>query len=107
MGVAAYTRGTQAIKNQSDKAVNAEIRNCFEIIARLNTYPKGNKHYNGEGVIRIAKDGCCWIMNHKDTGWASYGMYYSTMKKLIFDWNIEITGHGSDQYSVYYTIKDL
>lgn len=107
MGVRSCQRGTQIIRKNIDSKINSDVKRTFEIISRINSYPKGTRTFFGEGVIRIASDGAFWIMSHKDTRWGSRGYRYLSMKSLMASWCIKVTGLVSDQYSSYYTIRGL
>lgn len=104
MGIAAYSRGSEAIARQiHGDADDWKARHHAEIIERLNSYPKGTVIPFAPGVIRLdkARNGW-WLMNREEDGFASHGYFYPLIKDLIAAWSIDITGFGSDKCSMFY-----
>ena len=101
MGIAAYNRGTRAISNQID-AKQRPVE--FEIMDRLNGYPKGERKLLYPTVIRVTAGGQWWLMNRPDRGWAENGIVYASARELFADWSITITGVSRDQHFVVYEV---
>ncbi len=91
MGIAAYNRGSLAIRREiakNDRPVE------FEIIENLNNLPK----YEDAGTplqgITFAFDGMRWWALDPVKLWAGFGYYYPSLREAVKRWRVEITGYN-------------
>lgn len=104
MGVAAYNRGTAAIAHQIDESLAATMRPIeFEVMDNLNELPRGNRKLFGETVIRT-HSGKFFLMNGQEGGYSRFAYEYSSLRVLFSEWNIFISGLGTDRHSFFYRV---
>ena len=103
MGVAAYNRGTMKIARD----LQCDRRHEFEIMERLDSYPKGERWLVCRTVIRISERGKWWLMNREDRGWGECGIRYDSAKELFADWNIVVVGCRRDKHSFLYDVENV
>lgn len=106
MGIAAYNRGTRAIRRGFDQAPISHDR---QLIDDLNATPKdpGASVLFGPTYIRLAGDGSWCLMNHPEKGWSSYAYPYPTVQAVLRKWNVVITAFGQDACSFFYQVEPL
>jgi hypothetical protein len=58
------------------------------------------------GCIRFDGNGLIWVLNKRESGWASHGYPYKSWDELFRYWGIKIIGHGTDQYGEWWDIDN-
>lgn len=92
MGVAAYNRGTAAIRDRIE-AENFRPRE-FEMMDILNSIPKNEDCGRPFGPVNIVKDSKgFWSIECPRTG---YGYWYKTIHEIMRRWSVTIIGYDPD-----------
>lgn len=106
MGVAAYRRGTAVIVRQIEQEAEKSRQPIeFEIMDNLNALPRGHRTLFGDTVIRTL-NGRFHLMNAQEGGWERYSYEYHSLRELFADWNVIITGLGTDKHSFFYRVTN-
>ena len=103
MGIAAYNRGTAAIRRDIDRTQRPAL---FALLDSLTEYSR--RHATAEflspTVVRLDERGHAWLMNRKDRGWAEYGVCYKSVWALARHWKLIFVSIGNDTHSRYYEV---
>src|SRR5262245_25439561 len=100
MGIAAYNRGSEAIRKDLDRQQSAPemimLRDWTEHSARFN----GRKIFRPT-VIRLDRQGNAFLMNRPDRGWRESAYQYSSVWKIAEHWHLTFLEFGEDEHSRY------
>lgn len=101
MGIAAYNRGSAVLRREIDGRM-PDLN--MEVLRRLNTYPRGTSRLFQKTVVR-SLNGRWILMNRKESGFASFGYEYASLAALFAEWNVFVTGCGTDAHSFFYWVE--
>lgn len=103
MGIAAYNRGTAALRRD----ISAQLPDHNSVVVRsINALPRGTAVLFQPTVIRLLPTGRTWcLMNRKDRGFASSCFEYGTLRELFAKWDCYVTGFGRDEHSFFYEVS--
>jgi hypothetical protein len=104
MGIAAYNRGSAAIRRH---LAENDRPHEFYVLDRLNTLPRGSKRPFQATVVRSDNDGQWWLMNRQQGGWSEFGYPYPSLRELCADWSIMFVGLGCDEHSFFYQVEPV
>lgn len=70
---------------------------------RAEVPPRDPVRLLGPGCVRF-RDGKLWLLNKRETGWASFGLQLSGWDDLFRRFNVVVTDRGSDAFGDFWTV---
>jgi hypothetical protein len=103
MGIAAYNRGTKALREMIDRQQRPRE---FVLMDELTKYSaeRAQKTVFAPTVIRQDQTGF-YLMNRPDKGWAEFSYMFDSIWAVAREWRLVFTGLGRDQYSTIWTVS--
>jgi hypothetical protein len=56
-------------------------------------------------VIRFDAEGYAWLMSKPETGWASFGLRYASLREIARDWSLRFVSAGRDEHSAFIQVE--
>jgi hypothetical protein len=60
----------------------------------------------GPGTVRFTRGGDLWILNKRETGWASFGFRLDGWDELFRRFKVVVTEHGVDEHGAYWIVSN-
>ncbi len=61
----------------------------------------------GPGTVRFTRAGDLWILNKRETGWASFGFRLDGWDELFRRFKVVVTEHGVDEHGAYWVVSNV
>jgi hypothetical protein len=106
MGIAAYNRGTAALRREIDARFPALESLHLDDLTAVSRASATVDVFQAT-VIRRDDRGWWWIMNNPDHGWASYGYRYKILWKIARKFRLRFVGFGADSESAFIGVEPL
>lgn len=65
--------------------------------------PKAPSRIFGIGYVRM-RDGSVWMMNKRETGWASFAIRFESWDELFRHFGVIVTGNGADEHGAWWSV---
>src|ERR1700733_9139391 len=98
MGIAAYNRGSRAIREQFDREAAERARARILREHGVKTTPVATF---GPLTIRVDEKGRWWAMNHREKGWASFGYPFEFLGEALDYFGFVPSSFGTDEHGLF------
>lgn len=93
MGVAAYNRGTQVIRRQTDSDMRDPV---FILMDELNSLPKDPGARKPFQAVELDRGNGGWWIACPVSG---FGYWYKTLRKAVRAWDVVVTGYSNRKFT--------
>jgi hypothetical protein len=76
-------------------------------LARAKVPPAQPMRLLDVGTVRFDESGRLWVMNKRESGWASFGICLDDWDNLFRQFNVKVTGHGVDGNGPWWAIESM
>ena len=59
------------------------------------------------GTVRFDESGRLWLMNKREGGWSSFGVCLDDWDNLFRQYNVKVTGHGTDATGPWWAVESI
>lgn len=104
MGIAAYNRGTQKLRNDFEREMPTPDQILLRDLTALSVETPRRRLF-GATVIRFDQHGLPWLMHRQRKGWGEFGLPYPSLWVIARTFNLSFTGLGCDEHGRYIAVR--